>query len=132
MFKNESNHSSCSNNDKGEYTHILILSSLIVLLYYKRGPYQAKSLAWPSACRRQTTYGHFFLFLIFFYLTSPSLDVDIQVQPKLLPTVLQTYSVLSRILEKISLISPFLHCKYDMLRSCLQTHIKAKSNHFHG
>ena len=32
---------------------------------YQRGPCQAKGLAWPSACRRQTTYGHVFLFLIF-------------------------------------------------------------------
>ena len=31
----------------------------------QRGPCQAKGLAWPSACRRQTTYGHVFLFLIF-------------------------------------------------------------------
>ena len=34
--------------------------------YRIRGPCQAKGLAWPSACRRQTTYGHVFLFLIFF------------------------------------------------------------------
>ena len=32
--------------------------------YLLRGPCQAKGLAWPSACRRQRAYSHFFLFVI--------------------------------------------------------------------
>ena len=43
---------------------IHFIQNSLVTKYTSRGPCQAKGLAWPSACRRQRAYGHFFLFVI--------------------------------------------------------------------